>query len=79
MSTVSVTDLRQNLPAYLKRVQSGQRILVTSHGRVIAELKSPSPEDDAAEQARKLLKGSIRRYDRPFEPAFLPGEWESES
>lgn len=77
MSTVSVTALRQNLPAFLRKVRRGQSILVTSHGKVIAELKPPAPRIGAAE-ARKLLKGSVRRYDRPFEPAFDAEEWEVE-
>jgi prevent-host-death family protein len=76
MSTVNVTDLRQNLPSYLKQVQKGQRIRITSRGKVIAELAPPRPAGDAAKAARALLKGSVRRYDRPFEPASPPEEWD---
>jgi prevent-host-death family protein len=38
MTCLSVTHLRQNLPAYLKRVQEGEQIQVTSHGQVIARI-----------------------------------------
>lgn len=54
MARVSVTNLRQNLPTYLKRVQSGEAIQVTSHGRVIARIE---PEQDPAEEARLWLEG----------------------
>ncbi|MEA5444044.1 type II toxin-antitoxin system prevent-host-death family antitoxin [Cyanobium gracile UHCC 0281] len=49
-----MTHLRQNLPTYLKRVQAGETIQVTSHGRVIARIE---PEHDPAEEARLWLEG----------------------
>lgn len=59
MTHVNVTELRQHLPAYLKRVESGEEILVTSRGRVIARIQ---PEKDRAEEARRWLeslRGSV--------------------
>ena len=76
MISVNITDLRQNLPAYLERVRNGLRIRVTSRGKVIAELSPPGAERDEVDAARALLKGSIVRYDNPFEPAMSPEEWE---
>ena len=76
MIHVNVTDLRQNLPAYLERVRKGQRIRVTSRGKVIAELSPPGAEPDEVEAARALLKGSVIRYEQPFEPAIPSEEWE---
>ncbi len=77
MSSVNVTELRQNLPAYLEKVRRGQRIRVTHRGRVIAELSPPAATPDEATAARALLRGSITRYDRPLEPAIAPNEWEA--
>lgn len=37
-----VRELKNNLSRYLKRVQSGQRVSITAHGRVVAELVSPA-------------------------------------
>ena len=54
MTRVSVSRLRQHLPAYLKRVQQGEAIQITSRGRVIARLEA---EQDPAEQARQWLDG----------------------
>jgi prevent-host-death family protein len=53
MTQVSVSHLRQHLPAYLKRVQQGEPIHITSRGRVIARLE---PEQDPAQAARQWLK-----------------------
>ena len=53
MPKVKVTELRQNLPAYLARVERGEEIEVTVHGRVIARI---IPEMDRSAEARKFLK-----------------------
>jgi prevent-host-death family protein len=72
---VNVTELRQNLPSYLKRVRQGERIRVTSRGQVIAELTPPATVAEDAVRARKRLRGSLVRYDQPFDPAVSPEEW----
>ena len=76
MKKVNVTELRQNLPAYLARVRRGERIKVTSRGTVIAELAPPVPSADEVAAARARLRGSIRRYDRPLDPVIDPAEWD---
>jgi len=76
MTDVNVTELRQNLPAYLAKARKGQRIRVTLRGRVIAEITPPTAPVDESKAARKLLKGSVLRYDRPLEPASGPEEWD---
>ena len=72
MSGVNVTTLRQHLPEYLARVARGERLSVTLRGKVIAEISPPTPPADAAEAARGRLKGSLLRYDQPFEPVCHP-------
>jgi antitoxin (DNA-binding transcriptional repressor) of toxin-antitoxin stability system len=56
-------------------VRRGERIRVTSRGRVVAEIVPPSQSPDAVAAARARLRGSVRRYDRPLEPVIEPGEW----
>lgn len=46
------TELRKRLQGFLKDVQQGDRIQITSHGRVIARL---APEPAVAESARESL------------------------
>jgi prevent-host-death family protein len=53
MSKVNVSELRQNLPAYLAEVRNGGEIEVTVHGKVIARLV---PEQDRQAAARKYLE-----------------------
>lgn len=76
MEEVKVTELRQNLPAYLAKVQRGERIHVTSRGKVIAVLTPPAPSADEAAAARARLRGSVLKYDRPLDPVIDPSEWD---
>jgi prevent-host-death family protein len=39
--TVGVAELRQNLSRYLRRVERGERLLVTDRNRPVAELGPP--------------------------------------
>ncbi len=77
MKDVKVTDLRQNLPDYMARVRRGERLRVTSRGKVIAEIAPPSAAKDETEAARARLRGSVRRYERPLDPAIDPGDWDA--
>src|SRR5687767_3984014 len=53
MAKVNITELRQNLPAYVARVREGETLEVTVRGRVIARIV---PEQDRAAAARERLK-----------------------
>jgi prevent-host-death family protein len=53
MAKVNITELRQNLPAYVARVREGETVEVTVRGRVIARIV---PEEDRGAAARKRLK-----------------------
>jgi prevent-host-death family protein len=75
MSVVNVTEFRQNLPAYLDQVRKDEHILVTSRGEVIAEVSPLAVPGEEAAAARARLKGSVVRYDTPFQPVLDPGEW----
>ena len=58
MSKVNVTELRQNLPAYLARVKDGEPVEVSVRGRVVARIV---PEGDGVEAARERLKAARRK------------------
>ena len=63
MARTNVTELRQNLPSYLARVQKGEAVEVTVRGRVIARIV---PGEDTREAARKrleALRGSVKLGD----------------
>lgn len=48
----NATELRQNLAAYLIKVQTGEEVKITLHGKVIARLV---PEEDEAARAKSEL------------------------
>jgi len=73
---VKMTELRQNLPAYLARAQRGEHFSITSRGKVVAELAPPGAPKTVVAEARARLRGSVRRYDRPLEPVIDPGDWD---
>jgi prevent-host-death family protein len=39
--TTGIRELKNNLSRYIRRVEAGERIAVTAHGRVVAELVPP--------------------------------------
>jgi len=51
-TAVNVTELRQNLPAYLAEVKKGREIEVTSRGKVIARIVAGG---DVSQEARERL------------------------
>ncbi len=75
MAQINVTEFRQRLQQYLERARRGERLKITSRGSVIAELSPPSASPRQAQAARRLLRGSVVRYDRPLEPVVDPAEW----
>ncbi|MEO6081380.1 MAG: type II toxin-antitoxin system prevent-host-death family antitoxin [Steroidobacteraceae bacterium] len=75
MTTTSVSLLRQKLQTYLALAAAGQRIRVTAHGRPVADIIPPASEPDAAETARKRLRGSVVEFSDPISPAMDPDDW----
>jgi prevent-host-death family protein len=47
---VGVRELRQNLSVYLRRVERGERLEVTDHGRLVAVLAPTGEPADALER-----------------------------
>jgi antitoxin (DNA-binding transcriptional repressor) of toxin-antitoxin stability system len=41
MASLGVRELRDGLSRYVRRAEAGERIAVTAHGRVVAELGPP--------------------------------------
>lgn len=69
-SSVNVTQLRQNLPEYLKQVREGKEVEVTVHGKVIARLV---PEAAKGERAKKKL-AELRKTAKVGDVAAPAGE-----
>jgi antitoxin (DNA-binding transcriptional repressor) of toxin-antitoxin stability system len=41
MTSVGIRELKDNLSQFVRRIEAGERIAVTAHGRVVAELGPP--------------------------------------
>jgi len=66
-NTVGIAELRQNLSRYLRRVENGERLLVTDRNKVVAEL-GPAPSTGEALD-RLIAEG---RLARPVRRGLLP-------
>ena len=54
MTSTGIRELKDNLSRYIRRIEAGERIAVTAHGRVVAELGPP---------ARATRAGRRTQYD----------------
>lgn len=59
MNTVGIAELRQNLSRYLRRIEQGERLIVTDRNRPVAEL-GPPPTTGAALD-RLIAAGRVSR------------------
>ncbi|MBI3493122.1 MAG: type II toxin-antitoxin system prevent-host-death family antitoxin [Acidobacteria bacterium] len=63
MTSTGIRELKDNLSKYVRRIEAGERIAVTAHGRVVAEL-GPPPKGTRAgrrSQYEKLVAAGIVR------------------
>lgn len=59
---VGVRELKNQLSSYIRRVEAGERVEVTSHGRVVAELVAPGRrKPQKASPFEKLIRAGVIR------------------
>jgi prevent-host-death family protein len=58
-ASVGVAELRQNLSQYLRRVEDGERLVVTDRNRPVAELGPPATTGAALD--RLIAEGRVTR------------------
>jgi prevent-host-death family protein len=70
-----IRELRDNLSRYIRRVEAGERIAITAHGRVVAELVPAGFQERAAGTDRlgALVAAGIARP--PLEPGDPTEGW----
>lgn len=73
-NAVGIAELRRNLSLYLRRVQRGERLIVTDHNRPVAELGPPATSGAALD--RLIAEGRVARPPRRGlpEPLELGGD-----
>jgi len=85
MQAVGSRELKNRLGTYLRRVREGVTILVTDHGRPVAELRPISESStDLEEKLGKLAAQGLVTLRRrkglvPFEPLSIEGKPVSET
>ena len=52
MTSAGIRELKDNLSRYVRRIEAGERIAVTAHGRVVAELVPPGQASRARRPSR---------------------------
>lgn len=72
MRKVKVTDLRNDLPAYLKAVQAGEELSIESRGKIVARLVPDRSAEEAARERLRSLRSKVRVGDviSPVEEAW---------
>lgn len=76
MSTVTASEARQTLPAQLDRVEAGEEVAITRHGRVVAVLVHPNTlrarrTQAAWEAADAIAERLARARTQPLPPASI--------
>ncbi len=75
MRTVSVSDLKAKLSAYLRGVKQGNEVLVLERGKAIARLVPVDANgDDDAERAELIRQGLLRPARGPLPSRFWKKE-----
>jgi len=73
---VSKSQFKARALEYFREVEaSGVPLIVTDHGKPTLEIRKITSSD--TKSALERLKGSVLWYDRPFDPAEDPDEWEA--
>jgi antitoxin (DNA-binding transcriptional repressor) of toxin-antitoxin stability system len=56
MITVGVRNLKDQLSQYLQYVKNGERVIITEHNKIIAELSVPEKKGNISTFEQKLLE-----------------------
>jgi antitoxin (DNA-binding transcriptional repressor) of toxin-antitoxin stability system len=70
MRAVGIRELKNKLSEYLRLVGAGEEILVTDHGRVVAEIRPPGrpPADALPPGVADLVRRGLARAGAPNDP-----------
>lgn len=63
MASAGIREVKNNLSRYIRRTEAGERVSITAHGRVVAELVPPGGDPHGSAPAaldRLLASGAVR-------------------
>jgi antitoxin (DNA-binding transcriptional repressor) of toxin-antitoxin stability system len=74
MRAVGIRELKNHLSSYLRMVRSGEAIVVTDRGEVVAELRPPGevPAPSKYPLLDEMARKGTLRLGGPNSPAFYP-------
>lgn len=61
MASAGIRELKDNLSRYIRRIEAGERIAITAHGRVVAELVPPGSTSRTSGRWDELIAAGILR------------------
>jgi len=56
MITVGVRDLKNQLSLYLQYVKNGEKVIITEHNKIIAEIGTPGDRKESISLEEKFMK-----------------------
>lgn len=59
METINISEFRTHLLDYLKKVQKGHEIIITSHGKTLAAVVPPISQNEQAKAKLKQLAKNV--------------------
>ena len=75
MASTGIRELKDNLSRFIRRIEAGERIAITAHGRVVAELVPPGTRTKADSPSRfeELIANGVIRP--PLEAGDPTEDW----
>jgi prevent-host-death family protein len=74
VGSTGIRELKDNLSRYIRRIEAGERISITAHGRVVAELVPPgAKKKDRPSRFEELVTAGVIRP--PLEPGDPTEGW----
>lgn len=75
MTSTGIRELKDNLSRYIRRIEAGERIAITAHGRVVAELVPPGAKTKGGDLSRfdELIAAGVIRP--PLEAGDPTEDW----
>ena len=59
MITVGIRNLRNSLSRYLDLVKHGEKVIITDHNRIVAEMIPPEAEQTESKMLQKYMEEQI--------------------
>jgi prevent-host-death family protein len=75
MTSTGIRELKDNLSRFIRRIEAGERIAITVHGRVVAELVPPGAKTRGGSPSRfdELIAAGVIRP--PLEAGDPTEDW----